>query len=983
MSFAHPASAPPLLVGRERELALLRDHLSASLSGSGSLVLIGGEAGIGKTAVAETLCREAVEQGALVLVGRCYDLSETPPYGPWVEVFDTGRQHEGIPRLPPAFAQRGTVGAVPSQAALVEQVRDFLTAVVAHQPLLLLLDDLHWADPASLDLLRAVARTLSDHAILLLGVYRVDEITRRHPLYQLLPLLVRESSATRLSLHPLASADTLALVRGRFHLSDADTARLVTYLDKRGEGNPFFIGELLETLIEERVLRASDMGWVLGDLSGVRVPLLLQQVLAGRLGRLRDGTFNLLEWAAVIGQIVPVPVWLTVAQASRATVLDAVEHAAEMRLIDSAPDGASVEFVHALIREGIYEGIVPMRRQEYHRAIGEALAALPNPDPDAVAYHFQRAGDARAKEWLIRAGERAQAAYAWVTAAVRFEAALAMMGRTPTEQRERGWLALRISRLLRYVDLGKARAYAGEALALAQAAEDRALGAYALYQRGILGGFAGDLVGGLADLEAGAEALASLSAAEREAFAAHAAAVGAPASVPDGRGTVVQWRAAAGWFREARALGESMLASIESGDDGAEQGLRDAYTGLAVAYAALGMSEESAAMADRWHKAFLRDGDYANASLALAFAATFIMLPYRTEDIAGRHRLLERNADEWARASGVVPATIPARFRSVPIMLLEGQWDEANELATVVAAEVQGNLNNQAWALTYLATLAQLRGDVERTWQVIRQGLPAGSVTEPGTVTFWHCVRWQQTAVALSLDAGDVESAREWLVAHDRWLAWSGAINGQSEGHHLWARYYRLTGDVHQARQHAEEGLAHAAAPRQPLALLAAHRLLGELATDAGRLADAAHHLDASLALADACAAPYERALTMLALAELRTAAGDAGEARTLLAAARATFVALGAQPALARADALAARLDASQVTSPTYPAGLSAREVEVLRLIADGLSNADIAERLFLSTRTVQVHVAHILQKTGAENRAGAAAFALRHGLA
>jgi ATP/maltotriose-dependent transcriptional regulator MalT len=319
----------------------------------------------------------------------------------------------------------------------------------------------------------------------------------------------------------------------------------------------------------------------------------------------------------------------------------------------------------------------------------------------------------------------------------------------------------------------------------------------------------------------------------------------------------------------------------------------------------------------------------------------------------------------------------------VPIMLLEGEWDDADQIATAVAAVVQGNLNNQAWAWSYLATLAQLRGETERAWQAIRQGLPAGSVTEPGTVTFWHCVRWQQTAVALSLNAGDVTLAREWLTAHDRWLAWSGAVRWQPDGRLLWARYHRLMGDVHQAREHAEEGLAHASDPRQPLALLAAHRLLGELDTDAGRFDDAAHHLDASLALADACAAPYEQALTVLALAELRMAAGDAGEAHTLLAAARATFVALGAKPALARADALAARLDVAPATSPSYPAGLSTREVEVLRLVADGLSNADIAERLFLSTLTVQVHVAHILQKTGAENRAGAAAFALRYGLA
>lgn len=105
--------------------------------------------------------------------------------------------------------------------------------------------------------------------------------------------------------------------------------------------------------------------------------------------------------------------------------------------------------------------------------------------------------------------------------------------------------------------------------------------------------------------------------------------------------------------------------------------------------------------------------------------------------------------------------------------------------------------------------------------------------------------------------------------------------------------------------------------------------------------------------------------------------------ARGLLHDVRLTLTALNARPALARADALAARLDATKDPAPAYPAGLSAREVEVLRLVVDGLSNAEIADRLFLSTRTVQVHVAHILQKTGAENRAGAVAFALRHALA
>jgi predicted ATPase len=113
-----PVPAPSALVGRDHELALLRQQLDAAVSGQGSLVLIGGEAGIGKTTLAESLCREAEEKGARVLIGRCYDLTEIPPYGLWVELFGRYRCEEGMPAPPNAFARRGTVGAVTSQAIL-------------------------------------------------------------------------------------------------------------------------------------------------------------------------------------------------------------------------------------------------------------------------------------------------------------------------------------------------------------------------------------------------------------------------------------------------------------------------------------------------------------------------------------------------------------------------------------------------------------------------------------------------------------------------------------------------------------------------------------------------------------------------------------------------------------------------------------------------------------------------------------------------
>src|SRR5207253_2944735 len=132
----------------------------AAIAGQGGLVLIGGEAGIGKTTLAEDLGHQAQARGAFVLVGRCYDLSETPPYGPWIELLDPFR---AAADFPPELRADTPPAIVPSasQAALFRQVRAFLAAAAARQPLFLFLDDLHWADPASLDLLRALARSLA------------------------------------------------------------------------------------------------------------------------------------------------------------------------------------------------------------------------------------------------------------------------------------------------------------------------------------------------------------------------------------------------------------------------------------------------------------------------------------------------------------------------------------------------------------------------------------------------------------------------------------------------------------------------------------------------------------------------------------------------------------------------------------------------------------------------------------------------------
>ena len=178
-----------------------------------------------------------------------------------------------------------------------------------------------------------------------------------------------------------------------------------------------------------------------------------------------------------------------------------------------------------------------------------------------------------------------------------------------------------------------------------------------------------------------------------------------------------------------------------------------------------------------------------------------------------------------------------------------------------------------------------------------------------------------------------------------------------------------MTGDLHLAREHGTLAVALATEPRQPLTLLAAHRLLGELATETGRWEEADEHLQESLALADACAAPFERAMTLVILAELRTAEDNHTEAIRLLAEVRAIGQPLKAAPLLARADALEAQLAGRPAPVEVGP-GLSAREVEVLRLVAAGRSNSEIAEALFISPRTVTTHLTHIFDKLDVDGR-------------
>jgi DNA-binding CsgD family transcriptional regulator len=564
-----------------------------------------------------------------------------------------------------------------------------------------------------------------------------------------------------------------------------------------------------------------------------------------------------------------------------------------------------------------------------------------------------------------------------VTAAARYEAAFILLDAQQGDPTERGWLRLLAAAQRRHEDQGQALVWVQEAMQLAATAEAASLRARARALHGLLLCYDGELRTGMADL---------------------AAAVDAADQLPPGsgvlrrreqqidkivnRGTLIDNLAHAGRLSEARTQGETWLTRFEeSASTPGELGaIADAHSGLAIACAFQGEPERAQRSYVAAVAAYHASDNHVLALARKREELIMAVLPYQADDLAERERVAaeaERIAVWVVERGGHMNPNLP-RFAHVPLLVLEGRWDEAGTI--LGAPDSLDILFLVRVGSFYRGTLARAQGDAATAWQCVREVWPNGSSTEPGGRLASMSMRLLALAAALALDEANLPTARAWLGAYGRWLEFMDATLGRAEGEILEAEWHRAAGDLAQAQRHAEEAMRWATTPRQPLALLAAHRTLGILATNAADNVTADKHFTAALALADACRAPYERALTLIAHADLCATTDDHRRAHTMLDEARALCQPMDAAPALARIERLTARLAG---TPERAPAGLTAREVEVLHLVAAGLSNAQIAEQLFLSPRTVSVHIANIFAKLGVHNRAAATEFALEHGIA
>lgn len=961
------------LFGRERERARLTGLLDEARGGRGRVVLLGGEAGIGKTALIDALAADAEQAGCLVLTGRCYDLSTTPPYGPWLEIVRVSPPVEGLPLLSEILQRSADGDCGPGRAGdLLSWALELFRALAGEAPLVLILDDLHWADEASLDALHRIARELAALPALLIASYRADELARSHPLDELIPLLVGEARAERISLRPLDASALRVWVAARYALPQDDERRLVEYLARCVEGIPLFVAELLRSLEDDRVIEAVPGGHRLGDLERTAVPQFPRQILERRVSCATPATRELLAVAAVIGQRVAHDLWQQAAGVESAALEAAIAEAVELGLLVATPHDPSLSFRHALIRELLYQDIPPNRQQLWHRRIAELLLETDAPDPDEVAHHLRLAGDLRAVEWLTRAGERAQrGAYAFKTAARRYQAALELAGTRDELLTTRGWLLCRLASVLRYSNPVQSVALLTDAHAIGRRSGNDELAGMAIWMRGSMRFLAGE--NGLDDVIAGDAALAQLDDAGPRRIQQQ---LGGRIPDPIGRRACLVWyHGDHGRPSDALELAEWVDARIgASPRPDIDRAISRA--GRAFALSLLGRLDEARAAYQEARRLLEAHACTFLATTVTAFEFYLLDLPYFTTDLT---ELRRKHDAILTFASSVFDELlrIPPQTAVSGYLLIAGEWDALDGLSESIRTAPHSFFS---WndVIPALAAHARLTGRSAIARDLVRLLLPRGPQSEPGdTGVPLHGLEALRLGAYLALDAGVVDEAGAWLAAHDRWLEWSGFLLGQSEGALLRARLAWAHGDAVTAREQAERALELASTPRQPLALIDAHRFLGDLDREAGRHAAAAAHLAEALELADACAAPFERALTLLSLARLEIDQDDRQQALCRLDEVIEITARLGAEPALEQARRLKADLEARPVAGL-----LSARELEVLQLVAQGLTDREVADQLSISPRTVNQHLRSIYQKLGVSSRAAATHRALHLGI-
>jgi tetratricopeptide (TPR) repeat protein/predicted Ser/Thr protein kinase len=490
------------LVGRESELAMLMNAWTHAQAGHRQLVLVSGEPGIGKTRLTMEFARARHAEGASVLLGRC-DEEALVAYQPFVEalgwylrhcpvsLLQTQLQEAGgeaeLASLIPEIARRGlaTPELIESNPEgrryrLFEAVANLLCLISRTRPLLVVLEDIHWADRPTLLMLRHLLRSSQGATMCLLATYRETELDRTHPLSEMLAEFRREEATTRVALSGLTSEQVEQFI----HVWTGHEAlpRLTQLVFRNTEGNPFFIGEVLRHLSETGTLEQLESPRR-RPVDELGLPEGVKEVVGRRLARRSEPCNRVLTLAAVIGREFSLSVLQALADVPEDDLLDLMDQALGAKIIQDAPGvPGRYTFTHALIRETLYGGLTAARRARLHQRVAQALERLATSSRESladIAYHYGQAasiGDVdKTVDYAIRAGEQAAAAFALEEAARFYEIALRALDFGPDDATTKARRAeLRARRGHAFADVGQwapARTEFEAALGLLDSAE--------------------------------------------------------------------------------------------------------------------------------------------------------------------------------------------------------------------------------------------------------------------------------------------------------------------------------------------------------------------------------------------------------------------------------------------------------------------------------------------------------------------------------
>ena len=487
------------LIGREAELARLTERLRQAGKGQGGLVLVAGEPGIGKTRLAEEVAARAERDGMFVLWGRCFEGNWAPPYAPFAEGLaphiavvspDELRADLGagggplaqlVPRIRDVLPDLHEPQAVPLEEErfrLLDAMAQFLVARSRRAPVLVVLDDLQWADRSTVAMVRHLVRFAPRERVLLLGAYPDLELDPDHPLGDLLGVVAREAGYEHFYLRGLDHAEVTRLLTA---LAGHDVEEEVgAAWVRQTEGNPFFIQELLRHLVEEGSLfQDADGRWTTSNpLADLGVPQRVREVVARRLARLSKDANQLLQAAAAFEGPFRFDVVEAMAGFPEVVALDALDEALSSRLVVPAGGAENYVFVRTLIRRTVYRELSPSRQLRLHRRAAEALEAVVGPHASgaeageiAVQYHRSRSlpGSERGARFAVMAADQAQSTGGYDEAASMLRMALELVADDDSGRpRLLARLGIVLAWALAFEEAAAVAAEAGDAIAEAE-----------------------------------------------------------------------------------------------------------------------------------------------------------------------------------------------------------------------------------------------------------------------------------------------------------------------------------------------------------------------------------------------------------------------------------------------------------------------------------------------------------------------------------